>query len=272
MPMPFSAYSLWSPPWSDQVRTATVSALNPGLDADYSIENVQTDATDDTYRSASAAEDTLTITFPGGLPEYILAAFFFNTNAESIRIRNEGAVLDFPVTVLDPTRDGHPRDAWAYLGDQPENDINDDEWYIDLEKTGTAKLEIGRIFLATIFGEVLWLPDVEFGLTRPGAVRHRTKGGRVHRRLVPWAPVRTGVGKFLDLDELSVLRMTEAASNGLGQGFPLVENRTVGEAMFMQLAEDAQQYRGGASHIELTLRLEEIARGLTPECDWEEPT
>lgn len=261
MAMPYSAYSLYAPPWRDVVRTGTLTAGD--ADAEYPVTNAQNDDAMDTAK-ANGTSDTIEVVPEDGAVEAI-AAGVINTNAETeIGIRSDDG-LDEVIDVPTRTRDGKQRNGWIYLGDKTGR--TSDKFYFDLAKGGAAQLEYARLIIVTELLELLWLPLPEFGHTRPGSVRNRTKGGAVFQRLTPWASVRNGIGQFLDLDQLQALLDLEAAANGLGQGFLFIENRLKNDAQFVRVGEDALRYRGGDSHVDLRLPLEEIAMGLPPEMD-----
>jgi hypothetical protein len=258
MAMPFSAYSLYAPPWTDIVREAALVAGDD--DPAYPVTNAQNDDTADTAK-ALGLTDTIEVPVVGD-PVEAIAAAVFNTNAtEPIVVRSDDG-LEEEIAIPDRTPDGKQRNGWIYLGDKTGR--TSDKFYFDLAKTGSAVLEYGRLLIVTALLELVWLPLPEFGFTRPGALRNRTRLGKVHRRLSPVAAPRTGMGQFVDIDELDALLNLEAASNGLGQGFLLIPDRRKNDALFVQCGEDALRWRGGDSQIDLRLPLEEISMGLPP--------
>ncbi len=260
MPIPASALSLYAVPWWDVVREATLVLTNEDPDPDYAVENAQTDDLEDTARSTGVI-DTLEITLAA--PAEVVAIFLFNDNATTVGLRSDSG-LDINVPVAGRTLAGHVIPTWLWFGDEDQGERTSDTFYVDREKTGSDLLEIGRVFLSTDLDEFLWSQGPEFGLTRFGGARNRTRGGKVHRRIPPWAPVRTGVGTFQDLADYTTLRSLEAAANGLGQGFPIVPNRLRNDAIFVQIAEDALRWREFGGQMDLRLPLEERAMGLSP--------
>jgi hypothetical protein len=260
MAIPVSALSLYAAPWWDVVREATVALDNPVADPDYAAANAQTDDLEDTARTDGVI-DTLTITLAA--PAEVVAIFLFNDNATTVGLRSDSG-LDINVPVAGRTPAGHVIPTWLWFGDEAQGERTSDVFYVDREKSGVDPLEIGRVFIATDLEEFLWLTGPEFGLTRYGGARNRTKAGKVHRRIPPWAPVRTGIGTFQDLDDYTALRNLEATANGLGQGFPIVPNRLRNDAIFVHVAEDALRWREFGGHMDLRLPLEEMAMGLSP--------
>lgn len=260
MPIPASALSLYAPPWVDVVPTATAAMDTEDTDPDYAVENLQTDNLEDTARSTGISA-TVEITLASATE--VVAIALFNVNATTIGLRSDSG-LSINVPVADRLLSGHLVNPWLWFGDEDEGERTSTVFEVDLDKSGSAVLEVGRIALLTELNELLWLPGPELSLVRYGAARNRTRAGKVHRRLAPWAPVRSGIGTFQDLADYQTLRDLEASSNGLGQGFLVVPNRLRNDAIFIHLSEDALRWREYGGHMDLRLPLEEIAMGLPP--------
>lgn len=253
--MGFSAYSLYALPTDDLIRTAALSMSTE--DSAYPITNVQNEDPADTAKSTTTST-VVTITVPSSTPR---ALSIINTNATSIVLTNAAGMASQAQIVPSRTVDGKQINGFKDMDGVLLRTST--VFTLTMSKTGTSPLEVGRIVLVTALRELVWLPNVEFGIARPGAVRNRTRLGSVARRLSPtWK--RSGTGQFLDVSELANLRAWEAAGNGLGYGALLIPDRRVNDAWFVQPAEDGVKWTGGDAQIDLKLALEEISMGLPP--------
>lgn len=258
--MAYSSKSLYAPASYEVIPSATVTMTDE--DSSYPAVNAQNDEVEDTAK-ATGQTTIFTCNFaPTLIAVEPVAAAVINTNATEINISND-AGLDEDIAVPSRTLDGKQRNGWIDLRGL----LNrlDSKFYFTLSKDGTAQLEVGRLVLVLSLLEFVWSPGVEFGHTRYGSVRNRTRLGSVRRRLSPVAPPRTGIGQFEDLADLTALLDLEAMGNGLGRGFLVIPDQTKNDALFVQPAEDAMRWIDQGGAMALRLPIEEIPMGLPPD-------
>lgn len=242
-------------PTDDKIPAAALAMTNQ--DANYPVGNAQDDDPANTAK-ATGTSTVVTITTPS-----ITAVLYsvINTNATSISLTNGAGMAAQAQAIPSRTLDGKQRNGFKYFAGVAL--ATSTTWTLTMSKTGAQPLEFGRIVLVVAVWDLKWLRGVDYDLRRPGAARNVTRLGTVNRRLSPVSQ-RSGNGQFLHDDAFTVMANVEAGSNGLGNGFLVVPDRDVNDAMFMQVAEDAIRWKDQISHVDLRLPMEEITMGLPP--------
>lgn len=213
----------------DLVRAATLSMTSPDADPAYAVQNAQNDDPADTAR-ANGTSTLVTVTLDAVYQ--VVAAMVANTNATSISVASV-AGLSQAITVPTRTGDGQIINGWKNLTGIANNTDND--WTVSLSKTGTAKLEFGRIVLVAALIDVEWRwgngNGPKFGIRRPGYVENVTRLGTKHRR-PGGTQYRVAAGEVLRTSALANHLLRDAHGSGLDEGFFFVPYAEENQAWF----------------------------------------
>lgn len=254
-------------PSDDVIWDATLSSSQE--DSDYPVANAQNNKTDDTAKSTSGTAFTIEVDLAA--PVTVVAAFVGNTNATGGSLISDGGTIG-SFTFPSRTPDGKQRNGWLDTRALPH--VTDDHFEFVLSKSGSPKLEVGRLCLVVelqapeVLVEGAGSPPVSSRM-RPGQVENVSRGGTTWRRPVPWAPIRSLTISTLTADARAILDQLEAESNGLDRGFLFIENEDENDAWFAQCEfvpfEFSKNQPDDVAEIEpVRMKIVEIAMGLPP--------
>lgn len=254
-------------PSHDLIWDATLTMSDE--DPDYPVENVQNNDPSDTAK-ANGTSTTIEVDISGG-NQTVVGLLLANTNGTTGSIESAGGAIGaftFPARLPD----GKLKNGWLDLRGLP--NVTEDHFEIDLSKTGSAVLEIGRICLVTAWQapEILVAgagTPPTFGHRRHGQVENLTKAGASHRRIVPWAKRRHLSCATKVAATLAILQQLEAENLGLGRGFALIPNEDENDGWFADLALTdfawvQDEPDDGAQIFPVQITFHEIAMGLPP--------
>jgi len=218
------------PPGFDAFRRTTValglSMTNPNADTIYGVANL---LHDNPARLTKASGVSTAITIPLPADVTLVGVTLHNTNATTASITS-GAGLNQVITVPAVDLDGQRLGA-RYLFTGIEVGLTDDGFVVNLSRAAGV-VHIGRIALWLVATDVNWEPGRDYGVVRPGDVRHTTRLGTVVHdsqglRQRWWEMT------FTLAEDATVYRGLEASSQGAVLPFPLIPDELVNDAAWV---------------------------------------
>ena len=250
------AVSKYARPSDDAYQTATLSMTS--ADSAYPVTNSQGQFPAETAKSTGTST-TITITLTGVFQ--ILMVGIYNTNATSGTVAS-GAGLSQPFVFPARWFSGLLKNGWLNLEGIANNTDND--WTIALSKSGSEKLEFGRIVMATAKRDLEWKWEGKRAKERPGTQRKLTRLGGLNRTFG-----FTQCHKFSGTADRKTMaddwKILEDQCNGAGYGFMLVPDAAVNESYFCLPEEDELSWEITRPDVEtMEIKITEINMGRPP--------